>query len=173
MKLQTILERLKAGSRQSVKTEMLLLNQHLINESFGPDGIVTKEFDKLAKHYSPDNPIDEDSARELLVSLVKLAAAQRKKLAPQVIKRVETGAFFQPYHKRLHAINTLAIRADGCRRDAEFVREEYILEKALFWKNKKNSYAQDTNDPLTQEEMDEAAKSVDNMDTLHVGGAAQ
>ena len=108
----------RPNRKRSAEAELTLLTQQVMEDQFGEDGVITREFQKQLSFYGENHPIGEETARELLLSMAKLAAAQRKTLASHVIRQVEKGSPFKPYFKRLRKINKLAVKSESCRREA-------------------------------------------------------
>lgn len=119
----------KRGTRKDeihFASELETLTNQVIREAVGSDGILTNEFNKRIAMYDPEvNPIGEEAAKELLVSMLSMAVAQRKVINGRIEKSVEVGNLFDRYYGKLNTINVLSNQANVKRKAMLDAQERY------------------------------------------------
>lgn len=94
---------------------------------------IRAEFDKRMTSYNTETtPIDVKSASEILKDLLQLALAKRRNFPQRLGNVVERGEILQEYCDKLREIDALTEDAYIRLKQAQFTRERFAYEKALF-----------------------------------------
>lgn len=153
--------------QKAVEIQIARITTKLIRKTFGLFGTVTGKFRKDIKKYNADcTPISTEEAKQLLVSMVKLAVAQRSLLLTLIAEEADQRLFSNRMDRNLHKVVELAVAADEAYRSAEFIREDYLIEYANFSQNRIQSYKYQSVTPPTDQELDWLKERLDKMEDL-------
>ena len=99
--------------QKAVEIQIARITTKLIRKTFGLFGTVTGKFRKDIKKYNADcTPISTEEAKQLLVSMVKLAVAQRSLLLTLIAEEADQRLFSNRMDRNLHKVVELAVEAD-------------------------------------------------------------
>lgn len=153
--------------KKAVEIQISRITTKLIRKSFGPFGTVTRKFRKDINKYNADStPISSEEAMEILVGMVKLAAAQRSLLPALIAEEANRRLFSNRMDRSLQKVVDLAVETDEAYRSTEFVREDYLIEYANFSQNRIQSYKYQGVTPPSKQELDWLKERLDKMNNL-------
>lgn len=133
-----ITKKKKEKEERYFASELDILMDKLIRDTIGPKGTMTTEFHDRIAAFDPDNtPIGEEAAKELLVSMLTLAVAQRKLFNSRIEKSVEVGGLFDRYYGKLHTVSELANSANVKRKLMLEAEDQYLRQYSI-WKKLMN-----------------------------------
>ena len=121
------------------ETEMTTLVDQLINDVIGPNGTMTRHFKKAIAGYSREtNPISEAKARTVMLDMVRMAVAERKRIVGRVEKSIEEGSLYDRYYTKLMDINMMTNETYIKLIEMKYAEREYLQMNELYDKVKKN-----------------------------------
>lgn len=128
-------------SEESNKSEIEQLTDDLIRET---NEILQKQFEELTKKHSAQaNPLKAEEAQNILFSLIRTAAAQRRLLAGRIEKSIDKGNLFNEYYDKMKYINELTVNANANMKKMKLAKELYENQLAVYKKVTGKTYKKD------------------------------
>lgn len=129
---------------EQIHPAMERLTEQLIEEMVGDNGIITKEFERrIAAYNTEDHPISPKDAEQLMISLLKMAVAGRKLINERLARSIETGALFDSYYDRVHAVSALAVDAHSKMKRMDVAEEDFLYHYDMLLRVRNNTYEED------------------------------
>ena len=123
----------------------------LTQETISSGGALDREFQRQIDFFRRNKlPIGEPQAMRIMVSLLKVAVAEREQLNGRLEQSVEVGPLFNRYYSKLQTVYDLDVKVQKTQKEMELAKHDYELAERIYYNAQKSLYNQDFLKP-TQE----------------------
>lgn len=113
--------------------EMEAIMTRLIRSTVGTGGELDREFRRLSARFDKEEkPIGEREARELILSLLKVAIANRDLINGRIEHSVEFGSLYYRYYSKLQTVYDLTVDANFKREEMAEAQRDYFFAYNLY-----------------------------------------
>ena len=150
---------------QPLEDEIHLLTNELVESS--KKKLKKKFEDRIAEYNAKNNPLGEEEAKEILISLLREAAVDRRRLNAAIQRSVSEGTLYLRYYDKVAAINQLTTEAYVKMKRMQGIQERFEYKKLLYNNVTGNMYikrnvsvAQKTTETIVPSDLVEAIDKV-------------
>ena len=112
--------------------EMEYILNKIIRDTVGTGGSLDQEFLRYTAQIDEDHPIGETEARDLLLSLLKLAVAKRDLINGRIEHSVEYGSLYYRYYAKLQTIYDLNVETNIRREELAAAQRDYFFAYNMY-----------------------------------------
>lgn len=123
----------------------------LIQETISSGGALDREFQRQIDFYRRNKlPVGEPQARQILLSLLKVAVAEREQLNGRLEQSVEVGPLFNRYYSKLQTVYDLDVKMQKAKKEMDLAEHDYEFIKRVYHNAQRSLYKQEYTKPIPE-----------------------